>query len=156
MRSNIRWNLSGIVQEWMSSECTGSGHAQNLLASRFALVQCRVHAQSSVVPQRYLAIVALNLCTMPLHSSPALFFFVKPTPSHSRSFREWQIHQYDKYRSQLHELHFRGTERWLPAKISLCVQAWNLTVQEICPCTLTGPSFAKGWSLSVVTKSYLK
>ena len=58
----------------ISVECTGSGHAQKLFASRFILVQCRVHAQLSVVPPTYLAIAALNLRIFPLHSSPFLVF----------------------------------------------------------------------------------
>lgn len=37
MRSNIWWNLSGMVREWMSFECTGSGHAQNLFRIRFSI-----------------------------------------------------------------------------------------------------------------------
>ena len=65
-----------MVREWMSFECTGSGHAQNLFASRLALVQCRVHAQASVVPPKYLAIASLNLLIVPLHSSPVLVFFL--------------------------------------------------------------------------------
>ena len=32
----------------ISVECTGSGHAQKLFASRFILVQCRVHTCPAV------------------------------------------------------------------------------------------------------------
>ena len=49
---------------------------KNLFASRLTLVQCRVHAQASVVPPTYLAIAAFNLRIVPLHSSPVLVFFL--------------------------------------------------------------------------------
>ena len=71
--SHSQYSRSG--QTFDEASPVWAGHAQNLFASRLTLVQCRVHAQASVVPPTYLAIAAFNLRIVPLHSSPVLVFF---------------------------------------------------------------------------------
>ena len=81
----VIWKVPAqTVKEWIQPpwdvpikcslfQWSGSGQTQKLCDSRFARVQCLLHAQSSVLPATHIVLI---LAKGALHSSPFLVLFV--------------------------------------------------------------------------------
>ena len=67
-----------FLRENIIRDCCCSGQEQKALASRVALIKWREQAQQFKFPPTKRAVASLSLLIGPRHSSPALFFFLKP------------------------------------------------------------------------------
>ena len=150
---------------WFEVKVKKSTQAQTLLVHHFRWLIAQLPAnQKPRMPKKEQKSFATN------------FDFASAFSSNSRR-KSLTLHHVDRAEKFLRMRHFRPSRHdswreniylsnafrmknsrvsWLRSKISVSVQVWKCSVQEICLSTLTGRSFAKVWSLSGLPKSYLR